>query len=147
MTPTDLSSLVKILHTPDAGYTLVVAPADSTAPLTFSRRGVSDLIDLLDNSPALLRNASVADKVVGRAAAAIMILGGVARLHTDVISTRALDLFAGHDIEVTYDTVTDYILSRVGIGWCPLESICRNLSTPAECLGAIRSFLSSRFSK
>ena len=140
---TDLSSLVSLLHTPGAGYTLVVAPADGTAPLTFTGRGVSDLIRLLDHSPDLLRGATVADKVVGRAAAALMILGGVARLHTDVISTHALSIFAGHAVGVTYGTVTDHVINRSGTGWCPLESRCRDLSTPAECLGAIKSFLSS----
>lgn len=140
---TDLSSLVSLLHTPDAGYTLVVDPADGSGPLTFTRRGVSDLLHLLDNSPATLSGASVADKVVGRAAAALMILGKVARLHTDVISSHALSLFADYDIEVTYDTVTDHVINRAGTGWCPLESRCRDLATPAECLGAIKSFLSS----
>lgn len=140
MTPSPLTDL---LHTPGAGYTLVVAPAGGAEPVAFSRRGVADLLDLLENNPAMLRGALIADKVVGRAAAALMILGGVARLHTDVISTHALDLFDGSGVDVSYDTVTDHVINRAGDGWCPLEIRCRDLATPGECLDAIRSFLSS----
>ena len=43
----------------------------------FRQRGVRDLHDLLRGRPELLRGSFVADKVVGKAAAALMILGGV----------------------------------------------------------------------
>ena len=42
---------------------------------TFERRGVEDLYDLLREQPGLLLGADVADKVVGKGAAALMVLG------------------------------------------------------------------------
>lgn len=140
-----MDRLVDLLHTPGAGYTLVVAPADGSAPLTFTRRGVADLLGLLSDKPAILRGASIADKVVGKAAASLMILGGVAALHTDVISRPALDLFSRHPgAEVSYDTVADYVINRTNTGMCPLETRCLNLSTPTECRDAIISFINSQ---
>jgi len=41
-----MDRLIDLLHTPGAGYTLVVAPSDGSAPLTFTRRGVADLLGL-----------------------------------------------------------------------------------------------------
>ena len=41
---------------------------------TFERRGVEDLYDLLREQPGLLLGADVADKVVGKGAAALMVL-------------------------------------------------------------------------
>ena len=60
----------------------------------FRERGVKDLYRLLREEPQLLDGAFVADKVVGKGAAALMILGGVEELFADVVSRAALDLFA-----------------------------------------------------
>ena len=43
----------------------------------FRERGVKDLFRLLKEEPVMLRGAFIADKVVGKAAAALMVLGGV----------------------------------------------------------------------
>lgn len=108
---------------------------------TFTGRGVSDLYNLLTLEPALLKGASIADKVVGKGAAALMILGKVSRLHAAVISEAALDLFAGSDVGVTYTRRVPSIINRAGTGPCPVESLCAGCSTPAECLPLISSFL------
>ena len=52
----------------------------------FRERGVKDLYRLLREEPQLLDGAFVADKVVGKGAAALMILGGVEELFADVVS-------------------------------------------------------------
>ena len=44
----------------------------------------------------------MADKVVGKGAAALMILGGVEELFADVVSRAALDLFAAAGKAVAY---------------------------------------------
>lgn len=62
---------------------------------------------LLENEPEFLLGAFVADKVVGKGAAALMVLGGVKHVYTDVISTPALDLFKTYGVEVSFSEVTD----------------------------------------
>lgn len=54
----------------------------------FRERGVADLFRLLHEEPQLLRGAFIADKVVGKGAAALMVLGGVEGLFADVVSAR-----------------------------------------------------------
>ena len=56
---------------------------------TFERRGVEDLYALLREQPGLLLGADVADKVVGKGAAALMVLGRVRRVYADVLSEPA----------------------------------------------------------
>lgn len=108
---------------------------------TFTRRGVADLYDLLRNDPSFLRGASVADKVVGKAAAALMILGDVRHLHAVVISRPALELLRRARIEVTCDTLTEGIANRDRTGLCPLELRCSAADTAAACLPLIGDFL------
>lgn len=104
-------------------------------------RGVRDLYRLLTESPAVLSGAFIADKVVGKGAAALMMLGGVAEVYTDVISRPALALFSQSDIKVAYGECVDNIINRKGDGICPVESLCMNCATAAECLPLIEKFI------
>lgn len=123
----------------EGGYTLAVANHGEIRG--FTRRGVADLLSLLDDDPDFLQGSSVADKIVGHAAASLMIVGRVASLHTHVISRHALEILRDSDMEVRYDAVTDYVVNRRGDGMCPLERLCSGLPTPEICEQEIRKFL------
>ena len=129
-----------MLH--EGGHTLVVA--NGNVFRTFDRRGVADLYRLLREEPEFLRGAVVADKVVGKAAAALMLLGGVAELHTDVISGKAIELRHGSSLRYAYDLEGPHIINRARDGWCPLETRCRDCRTAEECLTQIEAFIASR---
>lgn len=105
--------------------------------------GVSDLNHLLQASPILLRDAAVADKVVGKAAAAMLILSSVKEVYAHVISSPALELLEAHGISTTYGTLVPFIINRAKIGMCPLETRCIPCQTPEECLTEIRAFIAS----
>ncbi|MBR5812639.1 MAG: DUF1893 domain-containing protein [Alistipes sp.] len=107
----------------------------------FHQRGVKDLYDILSTQPELLRGAFIADKVVGKGAAALMILGGIDSLYTDTISEAALELFARYNIEVKYDKLVPHIINRAGTGMCPVESLCEECGTAEECLPLIKDFI------
>lgn len=124
----------------NGNHTLVVAGGDGEVR-TFDRRGVADLFDLLTAEPQFLRGAVVADKVVGKGAAALMISGGVAEVHTGIISEDALALFAESNVRVTFDRQVPFIRNRAGTGCCPVEALCRDCATAAECLPRIRNFI------
>lgn len=108
---------------------------------TFGRRGVSDLYDLLREQPALLRGADVADKVVGKGAAALLVSGRVGRLYADIISEPAYELLARAGVEVSYGQLVPAIRNRDGDGLCPVETLCRDKETAAECLPLIAKFV------
>lgn len=105
------------------------------------RRGVKDLLELLSDNPQLLHGAAVADKVVGKGAAALMILGKVAAVYTPVISAPALQFFENAGVDIEYGTVVPNIINRKGDGICPVESLCINCTSPADCLPLIKDFV------
>lgn len=104
-------------------------------------RGVKDLLRILKQDPGLLRGASVADKVIGKGAAALMILGGVSEVYADVISQPAIALFRSTPVKLTYKTAVPNIINRTGTGICPVETLCRDCATPAQCLPLIENFI------
>ena len=107
----------------------------------FRERGVADLFRLQHEEPQLLRGAFIADKVVGKGAAALMVLGGVEGLFADVVSRAALDLFAAAGKAVAYTVAVPHIINRAGDGICPVERLCAGARTAAECLPLIEGFM------
>ncbi len=135
---TTIAELVKLLLS-DGGHSLVLANGDAVT--VCDGRGVSDLMRLLHDSPRLLRGALVADKVVGKAAAALMTLGGVAQVYAEVASQPALNLLAANGVTATCGRAVPHITNRAATGLCPLEERCLPCPTPEECLGQITLFM------
>lgn len=132
-----MNELISLLH--QGHYSCVIRHQSEVR--TFSSRGVSDLFRLLRDEPGFLRGAYVADKVVGKGAAALMVLGGVRAVHTDVISSPALDMLRSASIDIQFDTEVPAIRNRQGTGWCPVETLCRDLSAPEDMLPLITRFV------
>jgi iron complex outermembrane receptor protein len=135
-----MDALISLLH--EGAYSCVIRKGAEVR--TFHKRGVADLLFLLENEPGFLLGAFVADKVVGKGAAALMVLGGVKHVYTDVISTPALDLFKTYGVEVAFSVVTDRIVNRTKDGLCPVETLCLDLDSPADMLNEIRQFINNR---
>lgn len=61
------------------------------------------------------------DKVIGKAAAMLMVYGGVKKIHALIISEHALQILQAHNISISYDTLVPYIINRKKDGMCPME--------------------------
>ena len=119
------------------GYTLVAFAGE--ALYTDKRHGVAPLLALYD-SGASLAGGVAADRVVGRAAAYLYCLLGVAEVYALVISEMALEVLEAGGVRVRYDCLVPAIKNRTGDGFCPMESATRALPPSAldEALAVIR---------
>lgn len=70
-----MESIIDILH--KGGYSCVMKNREEVR--TFTQRGVADLYDLYQADSAFMKGAAIADKVIGKGAAALMVLGGLCR--------------------------------------------------------------------
>ena len=132
-----MKDLIDILH--DEGLTLVVKSAEGEIH-RYSQRGVKDLLTLVTGHPEVLHGALIADKAVGKAAAACMVVGSVSQVHADVMSEPALALLKAHSIEADYVELVDHIINRAGDDWCPMERLSRDIDDPAAIIEKIREF-------
>lgn len=108
---------------------------------TFTQRGVNDLFEMVTRQPDLLRGAYIADKIVGKGAASLMVLGGVRRIYAEVISSEAIAFLAQYDVTTEWGEETPRIINRRGDDICPIEKACANCHTAEECFDAIKAFL------
>ena len=106
---------------------------------THDNRGIHDLLQLVSDQPERLQGAIVADKLVGRAAAAIMAVGGVRELHTNLISTPARELLEKAGIRVFAREEVPAILNRDRSGMCPMDTRIADAETPEECVQLLRN--------
>ena len=104
---------------------------------TYSKPGVRDLEYLLDHDPEMLHGATIADKVIGKAAAAMVVVGGVKELYAEVMSKRAIPFLEEAGIAYTYGTLVDTIKEEGGR--CQLEKITAPATTPEETVALLRA--------
>jgi len=110
----------------------------------FSRRGVADLFELLESEPEFLRGAEMADKVVGRGAALLLVKGKVRAIFAQVISSGALDVLRKAGIAVEYEAETPAILNRNGDSQCPVEQLTASTDNAEEAFKRIKQFLNNK---
>ena len=135
-----MKQLIDILHS--EGLTLVVKSGDGTIH-RFTQRGVKDLLTLVTTAPEVLHSAIIADKAVGKAAAACMVQGGVKQVWADVMSEPAMTLLRAYRVEAECGTLVDHIINRAGTDWCPMERLSREIDDPATIIQKIQDFFTT----
>ena len=115
----------------NGGHACVLMRGDMV--LTSGRHGVHQLLEWD------LGDAYIADKVVGKAAASIMICGGVREVYATIMSKAAIDLLAEYGVKFSFGREVEAIRRRDGTGICPMEQTCLGLKTAEECDQILRA--------
>ena len=79
-----------------------------------------------------LKNAIAVDKVIGKAAALLMVYGKVKQVHTNIIAKDAIPVFEKYKVEYSYNEVVDYIQNNKKDGLCPMEQKVLNINSPKK---------------
>lgn len=119
------------------GLSLLVYKNDTLT--THTNRGIQDLLTLVASQPERLDGAIVADKVIGKAAAALMATGGVVEVHTNVICTPARKLLEGEGIKVYATREVPKILNRNKSATCPMDTRLEGIETIEECVEILQN--------
>ena len=128
-----VASAVQLLR---EGQAACVVLRDGEIVRAETGRGVAPMIRLYEDGA--LQGAYVVDKIVGKAAAMLMTLGGVSGCYALTVSRAALDWFVGHGIPVEYEVCAEYIVNRTGDGMCPMEQTVKELTDATEALVALK---------
>ena len=131
-----LSDAVSLLHS--GGFTCVLCGQGRV--LTSEKRGIAPLLEWIEAGEDL-RGFCCADKIIGRAAALLLIHCGASAVHGDVMSAGAKALLEELGITVSYDTLTERIINRTGDGPCPMEQAVAGLTDPAAAPNVLREAL------
>ncbi len=83
--------------------------------------GVKPIIKVINSNPDLITDAIIIDKVIGKAAAMLLIKFKAQAVHGLLMSETALKLLDRHGLKYQYDNLVPYIANRNNDGLCPLE--------------------------
>lgn len=105
------------------------------------QKGVKALISILDADNNALKNSYVADKVVGKAAALILVDSKAKYVYAKTISLHAIKVFKENNIKFDCYEVVPYINNKENSGMCDLEKLCLDITNPQEAHQKIKQYL------
>ena len=84
------------------------------------KRGIAPMMDFIADS-INLTGYSVADLVVGKAAALLFVKCGIKRVFAKTLSESARRVLELYGVDYEYETLTEKIINRDGTDICPME--------------------------
>ena len=116
-----------VLRNTDASFVYVT----EEAVLTSEYKGIRRLLTLV-NEQTVLAEGFVADRIVGKAAALLMVLQGAKNVYAETIDQPALAVFRTHGVNVMFRKAIPIIINRAGDGICPMENAVLAVDDPRE---------------
>lgn len=118
------------------GTASCVVIKDNTIVRTELGRGIGPIIRLYEEG--VLEGAFVVDRIVGKASAMILTLGGVKACYGMTMSQTAYQWLVEHGVQVDYETKVEAIINRKGDGVCPMELTVQTITDEKEALAAVK---------
>ena len=123
----DLEIARKILRRGDYSLVMVRNGRMIYASRSHGIGGILQAIEDLDNR---INGASVADRIIGKAAALLLAYSKVKDAYAIVISRNGLETLRSHGIPVDYESLVPKILDRSGREICPFEKTALKIDSP-----------------
>lgn len=122
-------------------FSLILRDGDKVI-FTSRKRGLRPLVECVIKWTGRVDNASLADKVVGIAAARLIVRSKmIGTVTAGLISRGALKYLSDHSIPVEWRDKTDVILRGDGHGICPMEELSNQFPDDIEFYLAVIDFL------
>jgi len=96
------------------------------------------LYTCLAEKRAQLKGATVYDKIVGRAAAYLCILGQVKQIVTPLASESAITVLTENNIKITAGKIIPLIKNRDNTDTCPMEKLAISCTGPEDFYQALQ---------
>jgi hypothetical protein len=121
----------------ERGFTLSIV-RDGKTLFQSKMPGISALVNEIDTSRFDFRRASAADRVLGRAAALLLVYSGICYVFACTASEDALATLKKHGVPYECEKKVAGILNRNRSSTCPYERLVRDAETPADAFNRLR---------
>ncbi len=126
----------------DTDYSLVVVK-NNKVKYRSKEESVGSIVNLLENRPELLKNAVVADKIIGRAVAMVCDFASVNYCYGQIVSKGAVDVFENNNLSYKAAEVVEAIKNRDNTDLCPIEKLTLDINDSAKGIEKIKEFLNN----
>jgi hypothetical protein len=132
----DLNLAKRTLH--EEQLSLVVAK-NGRVLFKSKSRGVNDLLSMIEKVGRLTEEASLADSIVGRAAALLCVYSKIMAVYGVNMSEGAVSILKSSGIRCEYGTLVPRILNREKNDICPFDKAVFGIDDPSVALGKLKS--------
>lgn len=94
-------------------------------------------LEAIDALGRRLRGTLMVDKIVGRAAALLILYSGAIEVHASVISGGGRDVLNRAGVKLLYEEETEHIKMVDGRIYCPFEAMVHGIDDPERAYHAI----------
>ncbi|MDP6641294.1 MAG: DUF1893 domain-containing protein [Nitrososphaerales archaeon] len=103
--------------------------------------GLSPFIQSINKHFQDIKESTLADKVVGKAAALLVIYAKINSVFASILSLEAAKILEHNRIPYKYDKMVDRIVNRQGTDLCPFEKKVLATSNPTEAFQCIEEMI------
>ncbi len=121
-----------------AGHTICLCKDGKC--LYSEKRGIAPMMDFIGNGVDL-RGFSVADLIVGKAAAMLFARSGIVGVFAKTLSKSGKAILEKYGIPFSYDVLTERIINRDGTAICPMEKAVAHAEDFEEAYELLKSKL------
>jgi len=139
--PNDLSTAKEELK--QKNLALVIAKKDEVIFET-SSHGIGGLLKAIEELGKEMKGSSVADKIVGKAAALLCIYTGVIAVFAVTASENGIQTLKDGNISCQFENRVPHILNLKRSDICPFEKLVSDISNPKEAYGKLRSLTAEK---
>jgi hypothetical protein len=102
-----------------------------------SSKGVRPYLEVINTLGERLKGTLIVDKIVGRAAALLLLYTGAVEVHAGVINPGGRKLLEDAGVRLFYEKEIDHIKTVDGRIYCPFESMVQGIDDPVRAYKAI----------
>ena len=124
-------------------YTLVVVK-NGEVIFTSTDKGIKPMYTLVKTMEDDVKDASIADKVIGRGAALLSQYLKIKEVYAQLISKGAIEILEQNDIKYSFLNVCEAIKNRDHSGLCPIENIALDKTDSRIFLEELEKFFKSK---
>lgn len=122
----------------EKGFTLSIVRGGERI-LQSNSPGISVLVSAIDEDRFRFKRASVADKILGRAAAMLFVYSEISCIYASVASQDALAILKRFDISFECKRIVKRIMNRNKSSICPFEKLVLEVDTPEEAFERLKA--------
>ncbi len=135
---TDLQKLKKMFYFHDASLLIM---KNNNIIYKSTNKGITSLYQLYINDIDKLDGSYIADKIIGKAGALILVSAKILGIYAHIITYEAYNILLYNNVKVTYGTKVPCIINRDGSDLCPIEKLATECNATAEIIPMIKEFL------
>jgi len=105
-----------------------------------AKTGIYGLLQAIEKLKNEIFGSSVADRVVGRAAALLLAYSHVNEVYAPILSMEGQKVLEENNIKVEHLNLVQKILDRTGKNICPFEKFSYNIKSPDQAYEQLKEF-------